>query len=217
LKIVLATRNIGKLKELQQLLKINGIEYIPVSQFNVEDVEETEDTFEGNAVLKARFVSEVLNQPTIADDSGMEILALNNYPGVHSARCAGETATDEEKRQHILKKMGGIKNRQAKFISVVAFHNNKTGITSWFRGECTGEILYQPRGQADINIQYDSIFHLPKIGKTFAELPKEEKNKISHRAKSCKELKDYLRVLYEREYKCGIHLNGQKKSWKKSL
>lgn len=196
MKIVLATRNTGKIKELKQMLQVDGIEFIPVSKFNIEDPEETGSTYAENAVLKVRFAAKHTGLPAIADDSGMELPALDDYPGIYSARCAGEGATDEEKRQHILEKMKGIEDRRVKFVCCVALAwPPGTKLTSYFTGECYGVLLEEARGKADPNIQYDSLFYYPDMEMTLAEMPKEDKNKISHRFHACRSMKSYLEIL----------------------
>jgi XTP/dITP diphosphohydrolase len=194
--IVLATRNPGKMRELVMLLKVPGIKYIPVSSFNIEDPEETGNTFVDNAVLKATYAANETGVPAIADDSGLGISALNGFPGILSARCAGEDATDEEKRQFILSKMKGISDRRARMNCVIAFVKpNNLGISTFFQGHCDGYIMEDARGKSDVNIQYDSIFLYEPFGKSFAEMTKEQKNSVSHRYIACSQMKKYLEIL----------------------
>jgi len=195
MKIVLATKNPGKYKELFQMLQMDGIEYVPISSFDIEDIEETGSTFIENALLKAKYASEKTGLPAIADDSGMELPVLNNFPGIYSARCAGENATDEEKRQFILKKMENIADRRVRFVCAIVFVNPKTKLPTYFQETCEGELLTSSRGEADINIQYDSLFYFPEFEMTFAEMTKEMKNKVSHRGKACKAMRSCLKEL----------------------
>lgn len=144
------------------------------------DVEETGETFEENAVLKARAYADLSGLVTLADDSGLEVEALGGEPGVRSSRYAGTGATDERKIAFLLQKMenGKGSNRKARFYSVIALCW-QDGSVDLFDGECHGEIIDQPRG--DNGFGYDPIFLFPELGKTMAELPPDEKNRRSHR------------------------------------
>lgn len=191
MKIVLATKNKGKLVEMFEVLYVSGIEFVPASQFDIPEIEETESLFYRNALLKARIVNEITGMPTIADDSGLEIDCLARWPGVFSARCAGEHATDQEKVEFVLNKMKDITDRKARFTCSVALVN-KPNIDVFFTGFCEGELLYSPRGIAKPGLQYDTIFHTPVFGKSLAELTDDEKNSISHRGKALKKMKYFL-------------------------
>jgi XTP/dITP diphosphohydrolase len=189
MKILLATKNKGKLEELQQMLKSNRVNFISVE---FDDVDETGKTYEENAILKAETTCAQTGLPTIADDSGMELEALGGFPGIYSARCAGEVATNKEKQQYILEKMNNEENRNVKFVCCIAFARPNRE-TICVRGECYGTLLKNTRGISKQDVQYDSLFE--HNGKTFAEISEEDKNKISHRAVACNKIKPYLRDL----------------------
>ena len=192
MRIVLATKNKGKLVELSEMLCVPGIEFVPMSKFDIPDIEETERSFFVNAVLKARAVCEITGLPAIADDNGLEIDILGGFLGINSARCAGENATDEQKRDFVLDKLREHMNRNAQFVCCIAFCKKPYRDDTFFGGHCRGEILKVPKGIAKPGLQYDSIFYLPELGKTFAELSDEEKNKISHRGLAIRKMKYFL-------------------------
>jgi XTP/dITP diphosphohydrolase len=202
MKIVLATRNPGKYEELAELLKVKDVEFVPISDFDLEDVEETGETLKENAILKARYAAKYTNLPAIADDSGLFIDALDGYPGIFSARCAGKEATDEEKRQHILKKMKGEENRNAKFMCCMALVSPEDlDYATTFTGTCYGRILEKAQGQARPRVQYDSIFFHYTSMLTLAQMSKKYKNEISHRGDAARQMKEYLENVFTR--KCG--------------
>ena len=194
-KIVIATRNLGKFKELSELLKINNkVEYFPVSDFNIADPEETGKTFIDNAILKSKFASEKTGLPAIADDSGLEIFSLGGFPGVFSSRCAGENASDSEKMKFVLEKMKNITDRRARFVSAVSFSEpDNIDFPVFFTGYCYGIILSEPQGVSKPGLQYDSIFYYPPLKRTFAKLSSEVKNSISHRFFASNGMTDFLR------------------------
>ena len=198
-KIVLASKNKGKIIELSKMLDMSDVEFIPMSEFNISDIEETEHTFVGNALLKASAAYETTGLPAIADDSGLEIDILGGFPGINSARCAGDNATDEEKRNFVLEKLSGYKNREAQFVCTMAFYNAQHH--AFFTGFCRGQILEIPRGKSKPGLPYDSIFYVPELGKTFAELSEEEKNLISHRGRAIRKMKDFLETEMLKEIK----------------
>lgn len=191
MKIVLATKNKGKLVEILDALYVPEIEFIPVSHFDMPEVEETGKSFLANAIIKARTANEFTGLPAIADDSGLEIDILAGFPGVNSARCAGENASDLQKRQFVLDMLGESINRNAQFVCYVALCR-KPYVDVFFSGHCRGEILKSPRGEAKPGLQYDSIFYIPDLGKTFSELSSEEKNSISHRGIAMGKMKYFL-------------------------
>jgi len=196
--IILATHNVGKFEELNMLLGVEGISFLPLSDFDTKEIEETGETFIENAILKAHTVAMATGLPAIADDSGLEIYALNGFPGLHSARCAGDGVSDEAKVYYVLGKMDGIKDRRARFVSAVALvkaeHPN---LPTFFTGYCEGDLLTAPRGKASPGLQYDSIFLHPEFNKTLAEVSKEEKNKVSHRFHATRSMKAYLKTMVE--------------------
>lgn len=206
MEIVLATRNVGKFNEINHLLKIKGIEFIPVSNFNIDDIEETENSYVGNAILKASYVAKQTGLPAIADDSGLEIKALNGFPGIKSARCAGDSS-DTHKVKYILKKMEGITDRRAEFVCCLVMVYPDNHIVG-FEERCSGILINEIRGDIEEGIQYDSIFLIPRYNKTFGELPKIIKNLISARALACDKMKNYIRRLIWMKSLLNQELNG---------
>ncbi len=188
MKLILATHNSNKIKEIKILLPEN-FEIISLKELNfIEDIEETENTFHGNALLKAKYISESFNANVISDDSGLEVEILNNEPGVFSARYFSEDATDRENVEYLLKNLLGKENRKAKFISVICLILD--GKEYFFEGEIIGEIAFEPKGT--IGFGYDSVFIPENSNRTFAEMNIKEKNKYSHRAKAIEKLVDFL-------------------------
>ena len=189
MKLVLASKNQKKLKEMNEILSALGIEVCLQSDVCVDiDVEETGTTFEENSLLKAKAVMEASGLPAIADDSGLCVDALNGAPGVYSARYGGEGLDDVGRYRLLLENMRGMP-RAAKFVSVITccFPNGDV-ITS--RGECPGTIAFAPQGEGGFG--YDPIFFIPSLKKTFAQLTAEEKNAISHRGKALEAFKTEL-------------------------
>ncbi|KAA0258397.1 XTP/dITP diphosphatase [Deferribacter autotrophicus] len=189
-KLFVATKNKGKLKEIAEILKpIEVLSAFDVINENV-DVEESGATFEENAKLKGETLSKFVEGYIIADDSGLEVDALNGAPGVFSARFAGENATDEENNRLLLDKLKGVplEKRGAKFVCVIALCKDGETVAT-FRGECEGRIAFEMRGSNGFG--YDPLFLLSD-GRTMAELEAEEKNEISHRRKALEQLKFYL-------------------------
>ncbi|GAP72325.1 nucleoside 5-triphosphatase RdgB [Candidatus Symbiothrix dinenymphae] len=179
-KIVFATNNAHKLDEVRQILG-NSIEVVSLSDIHCEeDIPETADTLEGNALLKARFVKEHYGYDCFADDTGLEIKALNNEPGVYSARYAGEAKNSAANRQKVLQNLHGETDRSARFRTVIALILD--GREHLFEGTVEGKIITEERG--DGGFGYDCIFVPEGCSKTFAELGAEAKNKISHRARA---------------------------------
>lgn len=182
-----ATKNQGKIKEINEIMERAGI--ICKSFPNMENVEETGSTFEENAAIKADFLSAKLkDEYVIADDSGLSVDALNGAPGIYSARYSGTYGDDKANNLKVLKEMQGKENRKCRFICAIALSRNGKTIKT-FHGELAGEVGYEERGENGFG--YDSIFLLPN-GKTTAEIENDEKNKISHRYKALKQLRDYL-------------------------
>jgi len=180
--IVLATRNSGKIKEFQQLLKNFPVEIKSLSDFGpIPEVEEDGKTFDDNAYKKALFTAKVLGLPAISDDSGLVVEALNGAPGVKSARYAGENATDQENIEKLLGEMEGKDDRRAAFECVISIAA-PSGPALTYEGRCEGEIAQKPRGTSGFG--YDPVFFYPEYNKTFAELSSDEKNRVSHRGKA---------------------------------
>jgi XTP/dITP diphosphohydrolase len=186
--LVLATRNKGKITELRKLLHGFNINIKGLDDFDpIPEVEEDGKTFEENAYKKAFFTAKTLGVPALADDSGLVVRALGGAPGVMSARYAGEYASDEEKYNRLLKEMKGEKDRSAYFECAIAVAL-PTGPSLTYSGRCDGEIAFEPVGEDGFG--YDPVFIYPPFDKTFAQIPIEEKNKISHRGKAMAKLKE---------------------------
>lgn len=187
-KIVVATNNPGKLKEIKEILK--NYELLSLKDINCEiEVEEDQETFEGNSKKKAEEIAEITNMPCIADDSGLCIEAFNGWPGVHTARFLGENATPSQRNEAILEKMKELKGeeRKAKVECVMTYCEKGEFIVA--KGEIEGKIAKEPRGENGFG--FDSIFEL-ESGKTYAELSEEEKNAISHRKRALENLEKQL-------------------------
>ncbi len=186
--IVIATRNKGKKFEISNLLKGFPIDIKGLDDFGtIPDVEEDGDTFDENAYKKASFTARVLGLPALADDSGLLVEALEGAPGVHSARYAGDDATDEQRCQKLLQEMEGKSNRKATFECVISIAV-PTGPALTYEARCEGLIAEQPSGSNGFG--YDPVFCYPPLNKTFGELTIEEKSHVSHRGKALGEFKD---------------------------
>ena len=190
MKLVLASKNQKKLRELREILSAQGVEVVSEADVGVDvDVEETGTTFEEHALLKARAVCEASGLPAVADDSGLCVDALGGAPGVYSARYGGPGLDDVGRYQLLLENMRGMLDRRCKFVSAICccFPDGEV-ITA--RGECPGTLAYAPKGEDGFG--YDPIFFLPERKKTFAELTAEEKNAISHRGRALEEFRSKL-------------------------
>lgn len=186
--VVLATRNQNKVKEFKGLLSEFPIEIRCLADFGpLPEVIENGQTFDDNAYKKAFHTARILGIPAIADDSGIVVEALEGKPGVRSARFAGEHATDTENCAKLLREMKGVKNRKASFVCVLSIAV-PGGPALTYEASCDGVILDSPRGNNGFG--YDPIFYYEPLKKTFAELPIEEKNQVSHRGKVLAEVKE---------------------------
>ena len=184
--IVLATRNEGKVKEINEMLKNFPVEIKGLNEFGpIPEVEEDGETFDDNAYKKASFTAKVLGLPAIADDSGLVVDALDGAPGVISARYAGENATDADNIKKLLDAMKGKTDRKAAFQCVISIAV-PSGPALSYEARCEGEITTEPKGTGGFG--YDPVFYCPQYGKTFAESSMEEKNKVSHRGKALHEI-----------------------------
>lgn len=189
MKLVFASNNKNKIQEIRQLLPPN-IEVLSLAEIGcTEDIAETADTIEGNAALKADYVTQNYNLPCFADDSGLEVEALNGAPGVYSARYAGEQKDDDDNIQKLLVELKDEKNRNAQFKTVIALNLNDKQLL--FTGVIKGKIINEKRGTNGFG--YDPVFIANDSDKTFAELTSEEKNKVSHRAKAVEQLVQWLK------------------------
>ncbi|HEY3874892.1 MAG TPA: RdgB/HAM1 family non-canonical purine NTP pyrophosphatase [Candidatus Kapabacteria bacterium] len=191
---VLATHNLHKQEELRHILqaqlgRVVEILTLDTIQPPIGDIKETGTTLEENALIKARAVFEQTKIPTVADDTGLEVFALDGAPGVYSARYSGEGATYQSNIQKLLKELGGNPDRRATFVSVIAFIDAK-GTEHLFRGEVRGRIGWHARGSNGFG--YDPIF-IPEDGtKTFAQMTEEEKNAVSHRGRAMGKFVSFL-------------------------
>ena len=188
MKLVFATNNLNKLSELQDLLPAN-IELLGLKDIGCnQELPETQNTLEGNAMQKAEFVFEHFGYNCFTDDTGLEVEALNNEPGVYSARYAGKDCNPNDNMQKVLQKLVDSNDRNAKFRTVIALIID--GKKSLFEGECEGEITKERKGEKGFG--YDSIF-LPKgVDTTFAQMTKKQKGAISHRGRATKKLVEFL-------------------------
>ena len=187
-KILIATNNYGKVKEIKEIL--DKYELLTLKDLNVNiEVEEDGKTFEENSLKKAKVIYEKTKIPCIADDSGLCIDKLDNWPGVYTARFIGDETTRRKRNLEIIEKMKNLQGeeRKARFVCVVTYYNNGKIVVG--KGEIIGKISENPRG--DNGFGFDEIFELDN-GKTLAELTLEEKNKISHRGNALAQIKDEL-------------------------
>jgi XTP/dITP diphosphohydrolase len=191
-RILIATSNSGKLREIKELLKDLPAEFLSINDFpDTPEVEEDGYSYTENALKKAAVYSSHTSLPTIAEDSGLEVEALNGMPGMLSARYAGFNASDAERIAKLLREMNGIpeEKRRARYVCSAVFATPE-GERYISEGKVEGIILTQPRGTAGFG--YDPVFFVPEYKMTMAELPLEIKNKISHRARAILPLKDKI-------------------------
>ena len=186
-ELLLASNNLHKVDEIKSILEDYNVLTLKDIGYLVE-IEENGNTFEENALIKARAISKFSGKTAIADDSGLSIDLLDGRPGVYSARYSKEQ-TDEKNIEKVLNELNG-QHSKAKFVSVIAYVT-PDGLEKTFRGECHGEIIFEKRGNNGFG--YDPIFYVPELDKTFAEITSEEKNSISHRRQSLEKFSNYLR------------------------
>ena len=192
-KIVLASNNQGKLRELQAILDGTRLTAVPQSEFAVTDAEETGLTFIENALIKARHASALARLPAIADDSGLEVDALDGAPGIYSARYAGPGASDQENLQKLLEALQDIPEpqRSARFQCVIVYLRHPQDPTpKVYQGTWEGRILFAPQG--DNGFGYDPVFWVPTHQCSSAQLPAEVKNAISHRGQALAQFKQSI-------------------------
>ena len=186
--LVIATRNPGKTTEIRDLLKGFPIDIRNLNDFGpIPEVKEDGATFDENAYLKSSFTARILGFPALADDSGLCVDALNGAPGVHSARYAGEKSTDKENCDKLVSELKHHSNRQAAFESVISLAV-PSGAALTYESRCEGIIMEKPAGENGFG--YDPVFYYPPLGKTFAQLEREEKNRVSHRGKALGEMRE---------------------------
>ena len=184
--ILLATKNKGKIKEMRDIIK--NVNITSLDDFDIEEPKETGSTFAENSSLKAKYYGEKLKISAIADDSGLCVDGLNNFPGIYSARYAG-THNDDDNNKLLIKNLQGIENRRARYVCAICVYypDGKYLIT---RGEVEGIIIDTPRGKNGFG--YDPYFYIEDFKKTFAEVDLSLKNTISHRARAIRKMKELL-------------------------
>ncbi len=193
-KIVIASNNPGKLREIGQILSPLGIEALPQGAFAVPDCPEPHVTFIENCIAKARHAAAHTGLPALADDSGICVDALNGAPGVHSARYAGEPRSDARNNQKLIEALRGETNRRAHYYCVMVYLRYPDDpVPVLAEGAWHGEIIDEPRGTGGFG--YDPHFLIPALGRTGAELTAEEKNAISHRGQALRALVEKLKAL----------------------
>lgn len=197
MRIVVATQNVNKIKEISEMFSPLGFEVVLQADAGLDiEVEETGDTFEKNALLKARAVAMVCDDFVLADDSGLCVDALDGRPGVYSARYAGEGASDAEKIKKLLGELENKTNRKAKFVTSMAFIC-PDGSEIVTMGEVFGKITDEPSG--DNGFGYDPVFYCDELKKTFAEATSDEKNSVSHRGRALGALYEKLKAMQDAE------------------
>ncbi len=192
-RIIIASRNKGKINEFKKLFEKEGVTVLSLDDLDmtIPEIEETGATFHENAKIKAETVASIVNEPVIADDSGLVVDALNGRPGVYSARYAGEPTDDVKNYEKVLDELEAVeeKNRTARFVAVLAL-SRPGEETLFFEGKCEGKIAYEPKGEHGFG--YDPIFIPDGYDVTMAQLTGDEKNKISHRFHALERLKKWL-------------------------
>ena len=195
-EIVIATHNPDKKKEIMIALRELGVNILSLDSFpEIGEIEETGSTLLENSLIKARTVSAVTGKPAIADDTGLEVDALNGAPGIYSARYAGINVSYEDNVRKLLSEMSSfdMDSRTARFRTVVSFHSSNEEL--WTEGVIEGSITMNAIGKGGFG--YDPVFRVKKTGKTFAEMTRQEKNRISHRGlaleKMCQLLKENIK------------------------
>ncbi len=193
MRIIAATQNVHKIKEMEAITRKFGMEIISQKEagLGAVDIVEDGDSFEENSAIKAQTICRMTGKPAIADDSGLAVDVLNGAPGIYSARYAGEDADDSKNNAKLLDALKDVPEteRTGKYVSVItlAFPDGRTLVA---RGECTGKLLFAPSGEGGFG--YDPLFVPDGSDETFAQMSEEEKNKISHRAKALSGLKELL-------------------------
>jgi len=194
-KLLLATNNAGKLREYRVLLEGIPYELVIPQDIGIKiDVDETGNTYEVNARLKATTLMQSSGLITLGDDSGLEVDSLNGEPGIHSARYAGNNASDNDRINYLLNKLKGVplEKRMARFVCIIAIAE-PSGEIYLCEGVCYGIIALEPRGIHGHG--YDPVFYVPELGKTMAELPMHIKNRFSHRGQAARKAREILMKL----------------------
>ena len=193
-KVIFATSNEGKMKEVRAILEDLGMEVLSMKEAGIHvDVVEDGTTFEENAVIKATEIQKVCGEIVLADDSGLEVDYLNKEPGIYSARYVGEDTSYKIKNQNIIDRLDGVEDerRTARFVCAIAaaFPDGTVEVT---RGTIEGRIGYAESGENGFG--YDPIFYVPEYGCTTAQLSPEQKNEVSHRGKALREMKEIMKM-----------------------
>jgi len=192
-QLLLGTRNPGKVKEIKTILEGSGWLFSSLQEFlEVGPAAEDGVTYAENAIAKAQFYAAATEMPALADDSGLEVAALGRAPGVFSARYAGENASDADRRRLLLSELAKAdsRDRRARFVAAVAIARPDGELLNVAEGICEGTIIFEPRGHGGFG--YDPLFIPNGYNQTFAELPDEVKNRISHRARALMQTLDFL-------------------------
>jgi XTP/dITP diphosphohydrolase len=193
-KLMIASKNKGKIKEYIDLLKPFNIDVVSYLDYEyIDDVVESGSSFNENAMIKAKHASLISDLPSIADDSGLEVFALNNAPGIYSKRYS-ESGSDIDNNELLLENMSKVEDRRARFVCVIVFYEPLSGFHPYY-GEVNGTILSERKGT--IGFGYDPLFNINHLNKTMAECSVEEKNKYSHRGIAMNKL---LNDLVEKKY-----------------
>ena len=195
-KVIFATSNEGKMKEVRAILEDLGMEVLSMKEAGISvDIVEDGTTFEENAVIKATEIQKVCGEIVLADDSGLEVDYLNKEPGIYSARYMGEDTSYKIKNQSLIDRLEGVEDekRTARFVCAIAaaFPDGSVEVT---RGTIEGQIGYEEKGENGFG--YDPIFYVPEYGCTTAQLSPEQKNEVSHRGKALRQMKEVIRGKY---------------------
>ena len=192
-RLVLASNNSGKLRELSALLSPLGFELLPQVALDIPEAEEPHATFVENALAKARHAAAISGLPALADDSGLCVDALDGAPGIYSARYAGEPKSDRRNNEKLLDALNGQDNRSARFVCVLVMVRHADDPQPFIaEGEWQGEILLSPRGGDGFG--YDPLFYIPEQNCSVAEMAHAEKNQLSHRGQAMQKLVSMLRT-----------------------
>jgi XTP/dITP diphosphohydrolase len=194
-KIVMASGNPGKIREIARLLESLGIDVVAQSEFGVTDADETGVTFAENSLIKAQHAAEATGLPAIADDSGLSVDALDGAPGVYSARYSGPDGDDKANNDRLLAELEGVEDRGAAFHCVATFVESGGGEALVAHGEWRGSILHARQG--DGGFGYDPLFFVPDCGCSSADLEADQKNARSHRGQALRKLVELLEQKYE--------------------
>ncbi|MGM0411058.1 MAG: XTP/dITP diphosphatase [Bacillota bacterium] len=196
-KLLVASTNDGKIKEIREQLKDFDFEIIALEKFpQLQDIKEDGDSFKENALKKARLSAKETGLLTLADDSGLEVDALDGRPGIYSARYSGKNASDEKNNEKLLEELKGVpeEKRSARFRCVMAIYDPDNDYKVTVNGKCEGRILESPRGKNGFG--YDPLFYVNSEKKAMAELSSDKKNEISHRAVALNKMKKVIKERY---------------------